>query len=138
MFASVRDRRNGKAAVAVDVAPLIDMVFILLIFFLVTSTFARDSGVEVERPQAVHSQPVPTSSLRISITKNGVVYADGQRLDGEGLRRKIEEFVSQARDPRVIVIPDVATPAGDLVHVLDVARGAGATMPMIATRKVGD
>ena len=65
MFQPVSRRGNGAGSTAqVNLAPMMDMVFILLIFFVVTTTFARDTGIHVERPQSVHSQSLDSGSLR--------------------------------------------------------------------------
>lgn len=137
MFRSVRSRSDQSSAALVDIAPLIDIVFILLIFFLVTATFVRDTGVRVTRPQAMMSQPVEQAALRVSITASGDVYVEGQSISLEELTNKVTEFVNQNRQKAVIVIPDEAVLSGRLVEVMDAARMGGAEDVAVATKKKG-
>ncbi|MEE8105969.1 MAG: biopolymer transporter ExbD [Planctomycetota bacterium] len=136
MFQPVSRRGNGAGSTAqVNLAPMMDMVFILLIFFVVTTTFARDTGIHVERPQSVHSQSLDSGSLRISITKSGAVHTEGRRVDLTALRETVARFVAREKHGSVILIPDERTSAGRLVEVMDVAKLAGARDVAIATRK---
>jgi biopolymer transport protein ExbD len=137
MFRSVqnRDQSNG---VLVDIAPLIDVMFILLLFFLVSSTFVRDTGVSVTRPQASMSQSLEPTSMRVSVTASGDVYAEGSRVSLEELRAKVAAFVAREKRRAVVVIPDVEVSAGRLVEVMDAAKLAGAEDVALATaRKEG-
>jgi len=136
VFASVQHRGNGRpSAPQVNMAPLMDLVFILLIFFLVTATFVRDTGIQVERPQATWSDAVDARSLRIGLAASGAIYVEGQRTDLAALRERIERFVTDERDGSVILIPDRKTSAGRLVEVMDAAKLAGARELAVATRR---
>ncbi|MEX2186927.1 MAG: biopolymer transporter ExbD [Pirellulales bacterium] len=132
MFRSVQSREQASQP-PIDIAPLIDVVFILLLFFLVSSTFARDSGVEVTRPQAAIAQSLEPASMRISVTATGDVYTDGVRVSIEELRARVSEFVTRQSRHNVIVIPDADVSAGRLVEVMDAARLGGATDVAVAT-----
>lgn len=121
----------------VDIAPLIDIVFILLIFFLVTTTFNRDTGVQVARPQATVSRSLESSSMRVSVTAGGHVYTDGRRVSLDELRSKVSAFVSRERDRTVVVIPDGDLPSKKLVEVMDAARLGGARDVAVATQSKG-
>lgn len=135
MFKSMQTRSQGSSAALVDIAPLIDIVFILLIFFLVTATFVRDTGVQVSRPQAAVTQTLEPTSLRVSVTAAGDVYADGHRVTLDELRAKVSEFITHQRMRSVIVIPDEEVQAGRLIEVMDVARRGGATDVALATEQ---
>jgi biopolymer transport protein ExbD len=136
MFRSVQSREQPSGP-PVDIAPLIDVVFILLLFFLVSSTFARDSGVEVTRPQAAVAQFFEPSAMRISVTASGDIYTAGVRVSLAELRAKVGEFVARQTRRSVVVIPDADVPAGRLVEVMDAARLAGATDVAVATGRKG-
>lgn len=139
MFQSVQQRsRSANAAMSVDIAPLIDVVFILLIFFLVTATFVRDTGVTVDRPQASRVEALEPESLRLSITASGAVYSEGSRLSDADLRRRVREFASARERGSVIVIPDRAVPSGRLVEVMDLARQSGARRVAVASQRPGN
>jgi biopolymer transport protein ExbD len=137
MFSSMQQRKNNDASPAVDMAPLIDVVFILLIFFLVTATFVRETGIEVERPQATASSAMDQQAMRISITVNGTIYTEGSAVDLQTLRSKVSTFVSTNPNSPVIVIPDQDTRAQRVVDVMDAAKLAGAANVAIATEKKG-
>ena len=135
MFQSIQRRGNGISAPQVNLAPLMDMVFILLIFFIVTTTFVKETGIRVDRPQAAASQSLDSNSMRISITKTGAVYTEGRRVELPALRERIRRFLSKDRTASVILIPDQTTSAGRLVEVMDVAKLAGVRQLAVATRK---
>ena len=137
MFRSLQSREQSNG-VLVDIAPLIDVMFILLLFFLVSSTFVRDTGVAVARPQAAAAQALEPTSLRVSVTAAGDVYVEGNRVSVEELRAKVSAFVARERQRTVIVIPDADVSAGRLVEVMDAARLGGAEDVAVATtRKEG-
>lgn len=137
MFRSLQSRSDGSSAALVDIAPLIDVVFILLIFFLVTATFVRDTGVEVLRPEATTVSTVEPTSMRVSVTADGDVYTDGTKVSLEQLQVKVRRFVDRERMRSVIVIPDVQTSAGRLMEVMDAARMGGAVDVAVAALRRG-
>ena len=136
MFRSARlDRRRRSRGTEINIAPLIDMMFILLIFFLLTTTFARETGVEVERPSAASAGSLEESSLRIAITASGAVWIDGEAVPFHGIRERVARFAQSEPNPTVVVIPDIACTAGRLVEVMDEAKSAGAASVSLATKK---
>ena len=137
MFTSMQQKNNSEAPVGVDMAPLIDVVFILLIFFLVTATFVRETGIEVQRPQATASPALDPQSMRISITASGTIYTEGSAVDIDTLRQNVTQFLASHKQASVIVIPDENTRAKRLVSVMDAAKIAGAQNVAIATEKKG-
>lgn len=135
MFQSVRGPRGGSNQAEVNIAPLIDMVFILLIFFLVTTSFIRDTGVTVERPQATTAKALQSQSLRIGVAASGHIFVDGQRLSLAQLRDRVRAFLRRERQASVIVVPDKSLKTGRLVEVIDAAKAAGAKTVAIATEQ---
>ncbi|HCD32819.1 MAG TPA: biopolymer transporter ExbD [Phycisphaerales bacterium] len=137
MFSSMQHRKNNDPPLTVDMAPLIDVVFILLIFFLVTATFVRETGIEVNRPQATAATSIDQQAMRISITVNGTIFTDGSAVDLDTLHNKINTFVASHPSSPIIVIPDQDTRAQRVVEVMDAAKLAGAEHVAIATEKKG-
>jgi len=136
MFESVQRQENGsESAVAVDIAPLIDMVFILLIFFLVTTTFVRETGITVNKPEAIETEALRPESLRISIAASGALYMGGRQVDLAACREAVRRYVAQERDGAVIIIPDADVRAQRLVTVMDAAKQGGAKEIAVATRR---
>ena len=108
MFQSVQAIKRGAASHSgeISMAPLIDMVFILLIFFLVTTSFVSDTGIEVERATAATAVPLSSDAMRVSITASGGIYLEGQLVELNMLQGKIQGFLSQHPNGSIVVIPD--------------------------------
>jgi biopolymer transport protein ExbD len=134
VFPSLQNGKGSRSHVAVDMAPMIDMVFILLIFFLVTTSFERTTGIEIETPAAATGVPLDQASLRVAIAPSGALYVEGEPL-AEGELEALLEEIGRARGGSVLVIPDVDVRAGRLVEVMDLVRAKGVTDVAVATRK---
>lgn len=133
--ARARRREQMESAMSIDMAPLIDMVFILLIFFMVTASFTREAAVSIERPSSSQAQSVGKSDyLALTISRDGDVYAGATRIDGDDASA-IRSALQGARTTRAVVIPDQQAPAGLLLRVMDAARAAGAEDVRVAATK---
>ncbi|MBI1375660.1 MAG: biopolymer transporter ExbD [Phycisphaera sp.] len=129
-----RDRQGADAGV--DMAPLIDVVFILLIFFLVTATFVHDSGLTVTRPDAVAASVVESAALRVELDAAGAMSIDRRAVDVSELRTRVIAFLAANPRGAIVVVPERTTPADRLVTAIDTATAAGAKDVAIATRMV--
>jgi biopolymer transport protein ExbD len=118
----------------INISPLIDMVFILLIFFIVTTTFVEETGIDVERPQAASAVNLQKNSILIAVTANGEVVYGGREIGVAGVQPLVKRMI-QKEDLPVIVQSDQTVQAGLLVRVIDEAKIAGATKVSVATRK---
>jgi biopolymer transport protein ExbD len=118
----------------IDISPLIDCVFILLIFFIVTTTFVEETGVEVDRPQAASAVQLEKNSIMIAVTENGQVVYGGREIGVAGVQPIIKRMLQKEQMP-VIVQTDQTVPASLLVQVIDEAKLAGAEKVSIATRR---
>ncbi|AOY57159.1 MULTISPECIES: ExbD/TolR family protein [Desulfococcus] len=112
--------------VDINMAPLIDMIFILLIFFLVTASFVRESGVTVQRPEAASAAPGDAVGLMIGVTTAGEVFVDGRPVELRNLRAVVALFLMENPGGGVLIEADRACSTGRLVAVLDQCRLAGA------------
>ena len=118
--------RQGRGRGAtIEMAPLIDMVFILLIFYIVSTSFVQDAGVSVSRPQSASAQPVTGRYLPVAVTKAGTVYVAGSSIAVDD-HRAIARALSELQARRVVVQADRDVPTGLLLRVLDTCRAAGA------------
>ena len=133
MIPTVRRRDPDALTAAIDLAPLIDVVFILLIFFLVTTSFNQEAGIAIERPRASYAEGMTGSSLRLSMTAAGAVYSEGQRLGLDAVRERVRRFVAEHPSGSVVLIPDRRTPAEALVRLMDAAKAGGAERLAVAT-----
>ena len=121
----------------IDLSPLIDMVFILLIFFMVTSTFVKDANVDLKRPSASSATSASTKSLRVTIDAQGKVYLDGLPTRVWALQAKVKDAFRRGKDKDVLVIADRRAKVDSLIEVVDLCRLAGANAVTVATEKEG-
>ena len=119
----------------VDMTPLIDMVFILLIFFIVTTSFVREIGIEVKRPVASSSTTKEKASLFIGISPEGRVYLEGKELDIRNVKARMERFLADNPSGSIVIVADASCPTGITIEVLDACRNAGITNVSVATKK---
>ncbi|MBL4801618.1 MAG: biopolymer transporter ExbD [Emcibacter sp.] len=116
----------------INISPLIDVVFILLIFFIVTTVFVEETGVEVNKPQALSAKQLEKNSILIAITEEGKVVYGGRVIGVQGVGRVIRRL--SEKDPMPVIIQvDKKVPAGLLVRVIDQSKIAGAVSVNIAT-----
>jgi biopolymer transport protein ExbD len=124
---------DGESA-GIDMSPLIDCVFILLIFFIVTTTFVDETGVEVDKPQAASSVSLEKNSVLLAITAKGAVVYGGQEIGLGGVQMVVKRMLEKEDIP-VIIQADQNVPSGLLVRVIDEAKLGGAVKVSLATRK---
>jgi biopolymer transport protein ExbD len=125
---------EDNSDVGVDISPLIDCVFILLIFFIVTTTFVEETGVEVDKPQAASSVQLEKTSILLALTEKGEVVYGGREIGFSGVRQLVKRSLEKEDIP-VIIQADAAAPSGLLVRVIDEAKLAGASKVSLAARK---
>ncbi len=123
-------RRGGGAEI--NMAPLIDMVFLLLIFFLVTTSFSRETGVEVRRPRAVSAQELGHNSILISITREGQIFMHNRRIALAEMGNLVREQLRGDSNRQVVIIADKSSDTGTLIDVMDECSMAGAKNVSIA------
>ena len=119
----------------VDITPLIDVVFILLIFFMVSTTFVKDAQLELERPSAQSAEPANTKSVRVSIDKKGGIYLGDAQVRLWMLQGRVREELRETDEPVVLVVADRMTPTEQLIEVIDQCRMAGAKNVGVITDK---
>ena len=117
----------------VDLTPMLDVVFIMLIFFIVTSTFVKESGVDVTRPNAETAVPTDASSIQIGITSNNQIYFDKRLVDKRAVRANIEKGLAESPGAAIIIIADALSNTETLIEVMDQSRLAGAENVSVAT-----
>lgn len=116
-----------------DIAPLIDVVFLLLIFFMLTSSFISPQGVRVNLPNAVSGKVLPPEDLVIFITEKGLVLVDGKEISHKRLDAKLK--VAAEGNSHISIKADKMTPLGKVVEVWDLCRKVGIKNLNIATER---
>ena len=128
-----RNKSEESSDAGVDISPLIDCVFILLIFFIVTTTFVEETGVEVDKPQAASSIQLEKTSILLAITDKGEIVYGGREIGIAGVQPLVKRMMQKEEVP-VIVQADQNVQSGLLVRVIDEAKLAGALKVSIATK----
>jgi len=132
-------RRRGSGAsqiIEINMAPLIDMVFLLLIFFVVTTSFVKETGVDVQRPVAKTAEAKEKSTVLIGVTKEGGIYMENRAIDIRSVRANVEKVLSENPDAGVIIVADERSFTGIVIKVLDQCRLAGAKNVSVAAKLV--
>lgn len=125
---------DDNSDTGIDMSPLIDCVFILLIFFIVTTTFVEETGVEVDKPQAASSVRLEKTSILIALTDKGEVVYGGREIGVSGVQPLVKRMLQKEEVP-VIIQADTAAQSGLLVRIIDEAKLAGAVKVSIASRQ---
>jgi biopolymer transport protein ExbD len=131
-FRSMSNDEGGE--VGIDISPLIDCIFILLLFFIVTTTFVEETGVEVDKPQAASAVQLEKNSILLALTDKGQVVYGGREIGVAGVRPTVARMLQKEKIP-VIVQADQTVSAGLLVRVIDEAKLGGADKVSLATQK---
>lgn len=120
--------------VDVNMSPLIDCVFLLLIFFVVTTVFVEETGVDVQKPQATSAADLDRHSIQIAVTADGNVMYGGRDIGVGGVRGVVARQLREREVP-VIILADVDSRTAPVVDVIDEARLAGAEQVSIAATR---
>lgn len=124
---------KAKEDATVDLTSMLDIVFIMLIFFIVTSSFVKESGVEVNRPQAAHASSQKDAGIFIAITASNDVYIDKRRVDVERVQAVLVTVLLDKPDASLVIQADKHSYNGTVVEVMDAAKGAGVDKIALAT-----
>ncbi|MCD6423274.1 MAG: biopolymer transporter ExbD [Elusimicrobia bacterium] len=127
--------RKIRKTPEINIAPLVDMVFLLLIFFLVSTTFSSPTGVEVRKPKAKTAVSLSRESVLIAVTKEGSIHINNRRVDLETLGGIIKVIISQRTDAPVIIVADRESFTGRIIQVMDECKRAGAQNISLAALK---
>ena len=127
-------RRNGKTA-GINIAPLIDMVFILLIFFMVTTSFVKETGIDVQRPAASTAVPKEKGNILIGVDPKGRIFLEKKQIDIRSVRAHIERCLAENPEGFIVIVADKASHTGVIIRVMDQCKLAGAKNISIAASK---
>jgi len=119
-------RRKRKDSLWVDLSPLIDVVFLLLIFFMVSTRFKDDHGLDLNLPQANSQQEKEIEHLTILVDQTGKVQFEGQAIEVADLKGALESKLAEMEDKMVVLKVDKKVSHGLVVSVMDAAKTAGA------------
>ncbi len=130
-------RRMNRAAAEeeaqIDLTPMLDVVFIMLIFFIVTASFIKEAGIEVNRPEASTSEPKENVNILVAINANNEIWMDKRRIDVRAVRANIERLHAENPKGAVVVQADNKSNTETVAAVLDASREAGVYDVSLAT-----
>jgi biopolymer transport protein ExbD len=115
-----------------NITPLIDIVFILLIFFVVTTTFVHDMGLDIERPEATTASDQAQSVVRVAVSDRFEITVDARPTSAWRVEAEVRDRIAADRDASVLLVADKGVPADTLVGVLDACRRGGAKQVAVA------
>jgi biopolymer transport protein ExbD len=125
-------RRRNRSTPELNIAPLIDMVFILLIFFLVNTSFVKETGIDVSRPTASTAAVQNKATILIAIDQSNRLFMDHREIDPRAVRANVERALAENPEGAVVVVADKASSTGVAIQVMDGCRMAGATNVSLA------
>ncbi|MXY04741.1 MAG: biopolymer transporter ExbD [Gammaproteobacteria bacterium] len=130
------NRRRGRLAATVELAPLIDIVFLLLIFFMVSATFIRRSELHIDLPEANGGWPETSDPLTITVRRDGGYAVNGQPTAESALAQALASARGEDEAPRAVIAADALAPHQAVVGAMDAAGQSGLTRISILTREV--
>ncbi len=128
-------KKRERYEVKVPLTSLIDIVFLLLIYFLLTTNFMVDEGITIKLPQARASKPQVEESITVYVDKEGRSYINNEELTIGNLFKRLKEMISGKKDKLVVIRADRGVILNKAVKVMDVAKAAGAGKLCLATEK---
>ncbi len=131
-------RRQSRAVEEseVDLTPMLDVVFIMLIFFIVTASFVKEAGIDITRPPAATAERKERGNILVAITENDQIWIDRRQVDPRALRANIERLHAENPQGSVVIQADRNSKNGLLVQVMDAARLAGVKSVSLAAEIV--
>lgn len=124
--------------VELNVIPLIDVVFFLLVFYVISTSFVSQTGVSLERPSSTQAQTLNAAVVPVAVTRAGLIQVGTRSTDLAGLSALVDDALRSGGATRVLVIADRDVPTGLLLHVMDACSAGGATdVEVAATREGG-
>ena len=117
----------------INLTPMLDVVFIMLIFFIVTATFIKEAGIQVERPNTVTADTQDDASILIAISPNDEIWIDRKKRDPRAVRSVIAQLHAENPKGSIVIQADEKSTHETLVIVMEAAKGAGVTNVAIAS-----
>lgn len=130
----MRFRPPPKRNVGINISPLIDVVFLLVIFFAVSTTFLETAGLKLQLPTSTSTAEREVKEITVLLGADGVLSMDGESLEWESMRERLAAALEDAERKIVVLQADKSTPHGEVVRVMDLIRESGAEGLTIAAR----
>lgn len=129
----MRRRKRQEEDAKIDITPMLDVVFIMLIFFIVTASFIKESGAKVVKPDAVNAIKKPKATVMLAIDDKNQIWLDRRVIDPRAIKANINRLRAENPNGEVIVQADVESNAETVLKVVDELKDAGIPIPFVAT-----
>ena len=133
MKSGLMKKRDDEGPGEIDLTPMLDVVFILLIFFIVTSVFVTEAGIEVTKPEASTAEPKSKDLILIAVTAEGEIWIDGEAVDPRFIRARFELRLAESPNSSVVIQGDQAAQNEHVMAILRAARDAEIASVSIST-----
>ena len=133
-----RRHKNESDSHGIDLAPMLDFVLNLLIFFIITTSFVKESGIVVTRPDAETAEHRESGNILISVRENGEVWMDKRQVDLREIRGLVERMHIERPEDSVVVVADKASRAGIVAQVMDEVRLGGIRDIALGAAQLGE
>lgn len=133
MKTGLMKKRGDDVAGEIDLTPMLDVVFILLIFFIVTSVFVTEAGIDVLKPEATMADPRSKDLILIAVTSDGQIWIDGEQIDPRFIRSRFERRLAETPNASVVIQGDRAAQNEEVMTILRAARDANIAAVSIST-----
>ncbi|HEY9032509.1 MAG TPA: biopolymer transporter ExbD [Pseudomonadales bacterium] len=135
---SARRHNNSQQETELDMTPMLDIVFIMLIFFIVTTSFVKEAGIVVNPPEAQTAEQQDNANIFIAINENGEVWIDRRQVDVRTVRAIVARLHAQNPEGAVVIQSDRAARTEQLMQVMDQVRLAGINNVALAAQRDAD
>ncbi|MCZ6686635.1 MAG: biopolymer transporter ExbD [Gammaproteobacteria bacterium] len=122
----------------INITPMLDVVFIMLIFFIVTTSFIKETGIDPNRPEAETASPNAHGNILIAISEFDQVWMNKGQVELAQIRAMVESAVAEIPESSVIIIADEKASTGILIDLMDQVRLGGVANIMVAAKEVGN
>jgi biopolymer transport protein ExbD len=127
-----KQRNREDEALDINITPMLDIVFIMLIFFIVTTSFVKETGIDPRRPVAETAAAKPRGNILIGVDTDGHIWMNNRRIEINQIRQLVEDAVVENPESSAILISDETSPTGALIDVMDQIRLGGVTTISVA------
>jgi biopolymer transport protein ExbD len=121
----------------INITPMLDIVFIMLIFFIVTTSFIRETGIDPQRPEAFTAARQDRGNILIGISATGQIWMDKRQVELAGVRQMIEQARNESPESTVVIIADERSETGILIDLMDQVRLGGILNISVAAQPAG-
>jgi len=126
-----RKRFHEDDEAEVDMTPMLDIVFIMLIFFIVTTSFVKEAGFDINKPQAAQASKKPSANIFIAVDKAGRIHMEKRVVDIKRVRANVERMLAESPEAAVMIMGDIDAKHGVIIKVMDQVKAAGIDKLMV-------